>query len=95
MLLNIQPNCVLSHFIAVDHLVLWLEKLLKMAWKDVYKWDVNLIQTLREEIQKEYRSVVERRVFTGMLSQTLNTVRVSCSQLHFSLIISFICCANI
>ena len=29
------------------------------------------VQTLREEIQKEYRDVVERRVFTGLFSQTL------------------------
>lgn len=28
-------------------------------------------QTLRGEIQKEYRDVVERRVFTGLLCQTL------------------------
>jgi hypothetical protein len=27
-------------------------------------------QTLREEIQKEYRDVVERRVFTGLLSNS-------------------------
>jgi hypothetical protein len=39
-------------------------------------------QTLRGEIQKEYRDVVERRVFTGLLCQTLkhtfNCLQFSC-----------------
>ena len=55
-------------------------------------------QTLREEIQKEYRDVVERRVFTGLLSRTLkilNIVFIIAVQLYYSLIIySFLQISN-